>query len=123
MEMTIIRKQKRREGWGRWPTYVLGEDAHGLWLYCPVGTIYRGENIHGEVIWRGEVGQGNRDVGLAVVHLIPRTAWWIASWVAEGAKSLIAVDICTPPVLIDGEWRYVDLDLDPHAHHDGRVEI
>jgi len=123
MQTTVIRKVKRGKGLGRWPAYILAEDTHGLWLYCPAGTIYRGQNTLGEIIWQGEVGQGNRDEGLAVVHLIPHSAWWIASWVAEGANSVIAVDICTPPTLIDGEWRYDDLDLDPHAFGDGRVEI
>jgi predicted RNA-binding protein associated with RNAse of E/G family len=53
------------------------------------------------------------------MHLIPNEGWWIAAWYDEH----ISIDICTPPTLIDGEWHYTDLELDPMAFSDGRVEI
>lgn len=121
METTVVRKVKRGNGCGRWPAYVLGEDPHGLWLYCPAGTIYRGQV--GQTVAECDVGQGNRDAGLPVVHLVPGAGWWIATWSADGAASWISVDICTPPALIDGEWTYIDLELDPHAYPGGLVEI
>ena len=99
----------------------MGEDHFGLWLYSPKGTVYRGQS--GSIIAECEVGQGSRDAGRPVMHLIPRTGWWIAAWCSDGAESLISVDICTPPALIDGEWTYIDLELDALGFTDGRVEI
>ena len=113
----VIRKIKRPEGIFRWPAYVISNDCHGLWLYSPKGTIFRGQL--GANIGECEVGQGDREEGLPVMHLIPNAAWWIAAWFSEQ----ISVDICTPPTLIDDEWCYTDLELDPVAHSDGRVEI
>jgi hypothetical protein len=63
------------------------------------------------------VGQGDKEEGLPVMHLIPKGAWWIASWCSEH----LSLDICTPPTLVDGEWWYTDLDL--LLHPDGRLEI
>jgi len=57
------------------------------------------------------------------VHLIPRVGWWIAAWYRIGDEAIIGIDICTPPTLIDDEWHYTDLELDPHAFGDSRVEI
>ena len=54
--------------------------------------------------------------------LIPDGAWWAATWNRESECS-IAVDICTPPELADGEWRYTDLELDPVLLSDGRTAI
>ena len=36
---------------------------------------------------------------------------------------MISVDICTPPKLIDGEWTYIDLELDLTRLSDSSVEI
>ena len=36
---------------------------------------------------------------------------------------MISVDICIPPKLIDGEWTYIDLELDLTRLSDGSVEI
>ena len=116
----VIRKIKRPDGLRRWPAYELGEDRHGLWLYSPKGTIFRGQQ--GAEIGECAVG-GYGNEGRPVLHLIPRDAWWMAAW-CEG----ISVDICTAPSLIDGEWHYIDLELDVIAHGkghvaDGRVHI
>jgi hypothetical protein len=123
MEMNFVQKQKRGQGSGQWPAYVLGEDAHGVWLFCPAGTPYRGWNIHGQFVWSGEVGQGDRDAGMAVVHLVPRAGWWIASWWDDAAGRRISIDICTPPALADDVWHYDDLELDVQAFQDGVVVI
>jgi hypothetical protein len=96
-------------------------DACGVWLYSPKGTIYRGRT--GSIVTECEVGQGDREAGRAVMHLVPTTGWWFAVWLADGETSFIAIDICTPPVLIDDEWRYTDLELDPVAYADGRFEL
>lgn len=31
--------------------------------------------------------------------------------------------VCTPAILVDGEWTYVDLELDPFLHADGGVGV
>ena len=122
MNTTVVRKIKRSDGGaGRWPAYVLGEDTFGLWLYSPRGCLYRGRT--GVTLHECEVGQGNRATGLPVMHLIPRVGWWFAAWYRNGDAPIIGIDICTPPTLIDDEWHYTDLELDPHAFDDGRVEI
>lgn len=118
-EKVIIRKVKRPEAMIRWPAYVVGKDDHGLWLFSPKGTICRGQSRSGRS--EVEVGQGNREAGLPVMHLMPDSGWWTASW-CRVPKSRISVDVCTPPRLIDGEWTYIDLELDPWAY-DGNVEI
>lgn len=117
--VVVLRKVKRPEGMGRWPAYAMGEDRHGLWLYGPKGPIYRGQV--GSRVSECEVGQGSRQAGQHVLHLIP-SAWWLAEWCRE-PQAMICVDICTPPARVDGEWRYVDLELDPVARADGSVEV
>jgi hypothetical protein len=77
-EKVIIRKVKRPEGMMRWPAYVAGNDDHGLWLFSPKGTICRGQS--GSGMAEVEVGHGNREAGLPVMHLMPVSAWWTASW-------------------------------------------
>jgi len=114
---TIIRKIKRPEGIARWSVYIIKEDHYGLWLYSPKGTLFRSQK--GSVIGECEVGQGNRDTGLHVMHLIPNEYWWIAAWYLDH----ITIDICTPPTCIDGEWHYTDLELDPIAFPDGRIIV
>ena len=118
-ERVIIRKVKRPEGMMRWPAHVVGKDDHGLWLFSPKGTICRGQSESGTA--EVEVGQGNRKAGVPLIHLMPDSGWWTACW-RRVPKARISVDVCTPPRLIDGEWTYIDLELDPWAY-DGRVEI
>ena len=114
---TIIRKIKRPEGIARWSAYIIHEDHYGLWLYSPKGTLFRSQK--GSVIGECEVGQGNREAGLHVMHLIPNKALWIATWCLDH----IAIDICTPPTLIDDEWHYTDLELDPIAFPKWRIIV
>lgn len=127
MDSVGIRKVKRRvtrrrRPWcGRWQAYVLGEDWHGRWLYTPAGSLFRGSD--GETTGECEVGQGNREGGLPVVSLVPPVGWWFATWHGASVDPWMAVDICTPATLVDGEYRYVDLELDPHRTADGQVWI
>ncbi len=122
LESVGLRKVKRPPGWcGRWRAYVLGEDPYGVWLYTPAGSLFRGSD--GETTGECEVGQGSRDAGLPVLSLVPTDGWWVGTWYANSADPWITVDICTPPTLIDGEWTYIDLELDPHRTRDGRVGI
>ena len=121
MKTTVIRKIKRPDGIGRWPAYVLAEDSFGSWLYSPMGCRYRGRS--GETITECEVGQGDRAHGLPVLHLAPKIGWWFAAWHRLGGAAIIGIDVCTPPTRIDDEWRYTDLELDPHGFGDGRLEL
>jgi hypothetical protein len=121
LDRTIIKKIKRPDGVGRWPAYVTAEDSFGVWLYSPKGSVYRGRT--GTVVTECEVGQGNRDAGRPVLHLMPRASWWTAAWCFDEDEPVIGVDICTPPSLIDEEWQFIDLELDPHAFGGGRVEV
>lgn len=118
---TVMRKVKRPEGFGRWPAYELSIDDYGIWLFSPKGTIYRGQT--GSHVVELEVGQGTGDAGLPVLHLIPNARWWTAWWCSHDRPLFISVDICIPPALADGEWRYTDLELDALAYPDGRVEV
>lgn len=124
MDTVLVQKLKRPEGSGLWGAYVLGDDDHGHWLYSPVGCLYRGE-ADGVV---GYCHVGVMDLqrpGLPTVHLIPHDRWWIATWATddEQRRRRISVDICTPPVLVDRRWSYVDLELDPLSDAPGQVEI
>jgi hypothetical protein len=122
LRCTVVRKVKRANGFGRWPAYILDQDSFGLWLYSPAGTLYRGQT--GGKLVELEVGQGDRAGGLPTVQLIPLEGWWTATWTREaGNAGGINVDVCTPPKLVDGEWTYDDLELDPHRFPDGRVEV
>ena len=104
----------------RWPAYAFGVDCHGHWLFSPKGTIYQGQR--GSTVSECEVGQGDGDAGAAVMHLIPMDAWWVAAW-SRDSDYPIAVDICTPPILVAGEWSFTDLELDLALLPDGRVVL
>jgi hypothetical protein len=115
----FVRKLKRPAGSGVWPAYVLAEDAYGLWLHSPAGSLYRGED--GRTTGLCEVGQGDRDAGRPIVQLIPPAGWWIATWSGDDAELPVTVDICTPPALAGPEWTYTDLELDPCRTYAGAV--
>lgn len=117
----MIQKIKRSKGFARWSAYEFGRDGFGLWLFTPPGSLFRAE-VSG-AITECEVGQGARPAGLAVLHLIPLSGWWLAQWTAEGERGFISVEVCTPPALLGGEWQFVDLELDPYRGPDGRVTI
>lgn len=117
----MIRKIKRSRGFVRWSAYEFDRDGFGLWLFTPPGSLFRAEV--GGAITECEVGQGARPSGLAVLHLIPVSGWWMAQWTAEGEQGFISVEVCTPPALLGGEWRFVDLELDPYRGPDGRVIV
>ena len=68
------------------------------------------------------MGRGDRDDGYNVMHLMPKSGWWVATWRRKHGV-VIGIDISTPPRFNDGEWQYVDLELDPLMHSNGRVEL
>jgi hypothetical protein len=121
MRTTVIRKIKRSKGFARWSAYEFERDRFGLWLFTPQGTLYRADVDN--IITECEVGQGTRPAGLAVLHLIPLSGWWMAQWTAEAEGGFISVEVCTPPAYVGGEWQFVDLELDPYRGPDGRVAV
>ncbi|HVF12865.1 MAG TPA: DUF402 domain-containing protein [Actinomycetota bacterium] len=70
-----------------------------------------------------EVGQGTREEGLDVMHLIPHEGWWVAAWWELSGTRQITIDVCTPPELSSAEWKYVDLELDPYWTSKGAAGI
>jgi hypothetical protein len=130
VDVVGIKKVKRPIGSGRWRAYAVGEDAHGRWFYTPPGSAYLGWDGLRTVEW--EVGRGNRDTCPPVLQLIPNAGWWTACWYgrdgyvpgqAGDPLPSIAVDVCTPPVFVEGEWTYTDLELDPLKNEEGVVWI
>lgn len=117
----MIRKIKRSKGFARWSAYEFERDVFGLWLFTPPGSLFRAQ-VDG-TITECDVGQGTRPAGLAVLHLIPLSGWWMAQWTTEGERSFISVEVCTPPAIVGGEWQFVDLELDPYRGSDGRVAV
>ena len=109
-DLMFIRKQKRPDGSGFWGAYKTGEDAFGVWLFTPRGSLYRDEKAGSTSYCY--VGRPERP-GIPVMHLVPRSTWWIATFspLAEGPRSL-NFDISTPPRLQGSVWSYVDLEPD-----------
>ena len=121
-DVVFIRKRKRPTGSALWPTYRTGQDDFGTWLFTPQGSYFRAEK-NGAVVCcnvGSPVGPG-----IAVMHLVPHTGWWIATfWDEDEPRWSVTVDICTPPRLSDGVLTYIDLELDVLASRGtGDVEI
>jgi hypothetical protein len=91
-------------------TSVLGEDAHGIWLWVPEGTALR----------RGL--EPPRAAGTAFVKLIRPDGWWTAEWNAR-SKYEVYVDIATPARWDADRVTMIDLDLDVVRLSDGSVAL
>lgn len=106
-----MRKCKRPAGSGLWGAYEVSQDRYGVWLYTPEGSSFLGTDRDGRV---GECFAGQPDApGLHVLQLVPSAgAWWYAHWKHYKGQRQFAIDICTPAVIEDNEWSYVDLELD-----------
>jgi protein associated with RNAse G/E len=89
---------------------LLGEDAHGTWLYIPAGATAR----------RGH--EPERGVTYGCVFLVPRDAWWEAEFYWDHPRQLVYVNIGTPCEWSAGGIRQVDLDLDVIRTVDGHVQ-
>ncbi|MET7835703.1 DUF402 domain-containing protein [Micromonospora sediminicola] len=89
----------------------VGQDRDGTWLRGPVGSA-----------WGAPHDRGNLSVPVVVLLATGRP--WAAWWVGDPADRRLEIDVCRPPEVTEGGWRYVDLELDPVRHEvDGRVEI
>jgi hypothetical protein len=113
----LIRKVKRAGGSGLWGSYPVERDEHGVWLYTPRGSLYRGTTASGEV----EVCHAGwpDPPGAAVIHLVPTTGWWFARWQDVPTGAHVSIDICSPCEFSDGVWSYDDLELDLFKFRDG----
>ena len=104
-------KVKRPGGPFWYDLEVSTEDAHGSWLYGPVGSR-----------WGAPHDEGHLSVP-ALVLLHPDRAW-VVWWVADPSDRRIEIDVCLPPERTGEGWRYVDLELDPVRHEQSsRTEI
>ncbi|MFJ9774965.1 DUF402 domain-containing protein [Kitasatospora sp. NPDC101157] len=90
-----------------WDARVLGADEFGTWLFCAEGEVHHKAN--GESLTVPSDG----------VQLLPNSGWWAAWWWRK--EQWISVDVCTPPVLGESGWSYVDLELDLARLADGTV--
>jgi protein associated with RNAse G/E len=90
----------------------LGEDEHGVWLGVPVETqIFKGE-------------PESDPLEAPFVMLMPRGAWWTASYNAVPHRTEIYCDITTEPRWpTPHEVTMVDLDLDVRRRRAGAVEL
>jgi hypothetical protein len=122
VDIAFIRKVRRPNGVGVWPAYVVDVDEFGTWLFSPKGSLYRGEK-NNTVIGVVEVGQGDRDAGIDVLHLTPHRGWWFAAWWDLDDVRHLTVDISLPPVLADGLCTYVDLEIDLYKTNTGQIGV
>ena len=104
------------EKWGGIPHYrgtveLAGEDEFGAWWWGARGRpIYRGEQ---------QLFVAEQDV----VFLVPRDAWWSATWWFDHPEVELYVNIGTVAVVEEARVVSTDLDLDVIRWNDGRCEI
>jgi len=123
VDVAVIRKMKRGGGFGRWPAYEIAHDDHGHWLFSPKGTIYWGHQAGREPVeW--DVGRpSDAREGMPQLWLLAAERWWVAVWYVKRGVHRVSVDICTPPAIVNDEWVYEDLELDPYWGSDGALGI
>lgn len=101
--------------WGDRPHWCfegvwLGSDEYGEWLGFPVGT----HNSRPGFAFDSEVD---------AVTLVPRDAYWVATFQAPGIWCDTYIDISTPSTWDSDVLRTVDLDLDVIRRDTGQVVI
>lgn len=104
------------EKWGGIPHYrgevvLLGEDEFGLWLWAAKGrTILRGT-------------EPAFVAATDTVFLVPRDAWWSATWWLDHDELEIYVNIGTVAVFEPERIVSIDLDLDVIRLVDGTCKV
>ncbi len=88
----------------------LGSDEYGEWLGFPTGT----HNSRPGFAFDSEVD---------AVTLVPRDAYWLATFQAPGIWCDLYIDISTPSTWDGAVLRTVDLDLDVIRRDTGEVFI
>ena len=90
----------------------LGEDGHGVW----VGV---GASVP---VYKGDAEWGPPEAPFVI--LMPRDAWWTATFNAAPHRTEIYCDVTTVPHWPNGsEVTMVDLDLDVRRRRTGAVEL
>ena len=90
----------------------LGEDAHGVWLGAPAGSI----------VQRGT--ESPMQLDRPFVQLIPPAAFWSLIYNGENDKYPVYVDIATPAEWVnDHRVEMIDVDLDVVRRQDGSVDV
>jgi len=106
--------------WGGLPHWELrghrlGEDAHGVWVGAPIGTVMRRPGV--EVV-------AERHHVMLFPHDLPCTAAFYQPLPGDGELEIATyVDIATVPTWHDGEVTMVDLDLDVILALDGSLIV
>jgi uncharacterized protein len=107
----VYRKYDGSLHWNH-PARLLGEDEHGTWLGVPAQTR----------VFKGEPEWGPVEAPFTI--LMPRDAWWTATFNAEPHRTEVYCDITTVP-----HWptpslvTMVDLDLDVRRRRAGAVDL
>lgn len=109
-DLVTIRKIKLGGTRHTWTAHFVDEDAHGMWLFTPKGSVVHNESRDGT--WQTRMGGDWADVAQGFVWLMPRTDWFFAAWWIRPDRQQIAIDACTVPTMIDGVWTWTDLELD-----------
>ncbi len=103
METVAVRKIKRPDGTALWRGYVVANDEFGTWIFTP-----RNSTIESTKDGKTETKTWPENDVLA---LMPTDDWYMAVWWTGGEHD-ITVDISKPPMFINKEWKWIDLETD-----------
>lgn len=114
MDIVSVRKIKRPDGTALWRGYVVANDEFGTWIFSPKGT---------SIEWaKGGADEIKKWAESDILALMPNDEWFTALWWAGGDTD-ITVDIAKPPMFVNKEWKWVDLEIDLFRATDGEVGI
>lgn len=105
-----LTKIKRPAGPGHFVVEALLENEFGVWVYAPTGSDWVAPHDTGKLPFDA----------LALIH---PDRFWVTWWVDDPLDRRLEIDVCLPPQRDPDGWSYIDLELDPVRHEDGRVEI
>lgn len=110
--MTVrLHKIKRPGGVYRFDLQAVDQDQDGTWLRGPAGSKWHAPHDSGSL-------------SVPVVVLLAAGRPWVTWWVGDPSDRRLEMDVCLPPEPTETGWQYVDLELDPVLHRNGRrVEI
>lgn len=106
-----LNKVKRPGGVFEFEMLAAEEDAAGVWLWYPTGSLWRAPHDAGTMPF---------DALLLVSTEVPAVTWWVD----DPSDRRIEIDICLAPMATESGWSFIDLELDPLRHeHTGVIEI
>lgn len=85
-------------------------DSSGHWLSLPRGAQWTAPHDSGLLPF---------DVVVLLVPNSPLVTWWCDR--PTGRR--LEVDVCLPPTEADGDWSFIDLELDVYRYADGSVTV